>query len=139
MYGWPARIRRSRPSCRRLSRVFPTSALYMNTDHAPLISLYRKARALPGVKKYPDRVRPALRPRRPFAGIREGTGFAPRWRLPQDCPEHTEENVLAHDEAGDRRHDKFKAMFEKASREAGKEQYLIPYFIAAHPGTSTRT
>jgi radical SAM superfamily enzyme YgiQ (UPF0313 family) len=33
-------------------------------------------------------------------------------------------------------YDKFKAMFEKFSAEAGKRQYLIPYFIAAHPGTS---
>jgi radical SAM superfamily enzyme YgiQ (UPF0313 family) len=33
-------------------------------------------------------------------------------------------------------YDRFKQMFEKASKEAGKEQYLIPYFIAAHPGTT---
>jgi radical SAM superfamily enzyme YgiQ (UPF0313 family) len=33
-------------------------------------------------------------------------------------------------------YDRFKAMFEKYSREAGKKQYLIPYFIAAHPGTT---
>jgi radical SAM superfamily enzyme YgiQ (UPF0313 family) len=33
-------------------------------------------------------------------------------------------------------YDRFKAMFDKYSKEAGKEQYLIPYFIAAHPGTT---
>ena len=33
-------------------------------------------------------------------------------------------------------YDRFKKMFDKYSKEAGKEQYLIPYFIAAHPGTS---
>jgi radical SAM superfamily enzyme YgiQ (UPF0313 family) len=33
-------------------------------------------------------------------------------------------------------YDRFKELFERYSREAGKEQYLIPYFIAAHPGTT---
>ena len=33
-------------------------------------------------------------------------------------------------------YDRFKALFDKYSKEAGKEQYLIPYFIAAHPGTT---
>jgi radical SAM superfamily enzyme YgiQ (UPF0313 family) len=33
-------------------------------------------------------------------------------------------------------YDRFKEMFEKYTREAGKKQYLIPYFIAAHPGTT---
>src|SRR5210317_1581683 len=33
-------------------------------------------------------------------------------------------------------YDRFKALFEKFSKKAGKEQYLIPYFIAAHPGTT---
>jgi len=33
-------------------------------------------------------------------------------------------------------YDEFKAMFEKFSAEAGKKQYLIPYFIASHPGTT---
>jgi radical SAM superfamily enzyme YgiQ (UPF0313 family) len=35
-------------------------------------------------------------------------------------------------------YDRFKAMFDKFSKEAGKEQYLIPYFIAAHPGTTDK-
>ena len=33
-------------------------------------------------------------------------------------------------------YDRFKELFDKYSKEAGKEQYLIPYFIAAHPGTT---
>ncbi|NCA15274.1 MAG: DUF3362 domain-containing protein, partial [Proteobacteria bacterium] len=31
---------------------------------------------------------------------------------------------------------RFKELFDRYSKEAGKEQYLIPYFIAAHPGTT---
>ena len=53
------------------------------------------------------------------------------------APEHTEEGPLAHMmKPGMASYDQFKAMFEKFSKEAGKEQYLIPYFIAAHPGTT---
>ena len=33
-------------------------------------------------------------------------------------------------------YDRFKELFDRYSQEAGKEQYLIPYFIAAHPGTT---
>ena len=33
-------------------------------------------------------------------------------------------------------YDRFKELFDRYSEEAGKEQYLIPYFIAAHPGTT---
>ena len=53
------------------------------------------------------------------------------------APEHIEEGPLSKMmKPGIGSYDKFKALFDKYSREAGKEQYLIPYFIAAHPGTS---
>jgi radical SAM superfamily enzyme YgiQ (UPF0313 family) len=53
------------------------------------------------------------------------------------APEHSEENVLNKMmKPGMGAYDEFKAMFEKYSAEVGKKQYLIPYFIAAHPGTT---
>ena len=53
------------------------------------------------------------------------------------APEHTEKNVLSRMmKPGMGSYDRFKAMFDQYSKEAGKEQYLIPYFIAAHPGTT---
>lgn len=53
------------------------------------------------------------------------------------APEHTEDAPLAKMmKPGIGSYDRFKSMFEAASRSAGKKQYLIPYFIAAHPGTS---
>ncbi len=53
------------------------------------------------------------------------------------APEHTEEGPLSKMmKPGMGAYDKFKAMFDKYSREAGKEQYLIPYFISAYPGTT---
>jgi radical SAM superfamily enzyme YgiQ (UPF0313 family) len=52
------------------------------------------------------------------------------------APEHTEEGPLSKMmKPGMGTYDRFKALFDKYSAEAGKEQYLIPYFIAAHPGT----
>ena len=53
------------------------------------------------------------------------------------APEHTENGPLSKMmKPGMGNYDKFKKLFEKFSKEAGKEQYLIPYFIAAHPGTT---
>ena len=53
------------------------------------------------------------------------------------APEHTEQGPLTKMmKPGIGSYDKFKQMFEKFSEEAGKKQFLIPYFIAAHPGTS---
>jgi radical SAM superfamily enzyme YgiQ (UPF0313 family) len=53
------------------------------------------------------------------------------------APEHTEAGPLAKMmKPGMESYHRFREMFERYSREAGKEQYLIPYFIAAHPGTT---
>jgi len=55
------------------------------------------------------------------------------------APEHTESGPLSKMmKPGMGTYDRFKAMFDKYSKEAGKEQYLIPYFIAAHPGTTDK-
>ena len=50
------------------------------------------------------------------------------------APEHTEQGPLTKMmKPGIGSYDKFKQLFEKFSEEAGKKQFLIPYFIAAHP------
>jgi uncharacterized radical SAM protein YgiQ len=123
-------------ACRRPSCVFPGVCPNLNTDHAPLISLYRRARALRGIKK-----------------ILIASGV--RYDLAIESPEYVKELATHHtggylkiapEAIGDGPLSKmmkpgvgtfyrFKELFEKYSREAGKEQYLIPYFIAAHPGT----
>ena len=124
-------------ACRRPSCVYPGICKNLGTDHGPLIRLYRRARALPGIKK-----------------ITIGSGL--RYDLAVASPEYVKELVThhvggylkiapEHTEAGPLSkmlkpgigtYDRFKAMFDKYSKEAGKEQYLIPYFIAAHPGTT---
>ena len=123
-------------ACRRPSCVFPGVCPNLNTDHAPLINLYRRARQLPGVKK-----------------VLIASGV--RYDLAIESPEYVKELATHHTggylkiapeaigegplskmmKPGVGTFYKFKELFDKYSKEAGKEQYLIPYFIAAHPGT----
>ena len=124
-------------ACRKPSCVYPGICSNLNTDHGPLIKLYRRARALRGVKK-----------------ILIGSGL--RYDLAVQSPEYVKELVTHHVggylkiapehteggplskmmKPGIGSYDRFKQMFEQYSAEAGKKQYLIPYFIAAHPGTT---
>ncbi len=123
-------------ACRRLSCVFPGICKNLGTDQDPLIQLYRKARALPGIKRVliASGLRYDLAVRSP-AYIRELATHHVGGYL-KIAPEHTEPGPLAlMMKPGLGAYDRFKTLFDKYSREAGKEQYLIPYFIAAHPGT----
>ncbi|MBP5987197.1 MAG: YgiQ family radical SAM protein [Azonexus sp.] len=124
-------------ACRRLSCVYPDICENMNTDHSKLISLYRKARSLKGVKKVliGSGLRYDLAVRSPEY-IKELVTHHVGGYL-KIAPEHTEEGVLSKMmKPGIGSYDRFKQLFDRFSREAGKEQYLIPYFIAAHPGTT---
>ena len=124
-------------SCRRLSCVYPDICENMNTDHSKLISLYRRTRAIKGVKKIQigSGLRYDLAVRSPEY-IKELVTHHVGGYL-KIAPEHTEEGVLSKMmKPGIGSYDRFKQLFDRFSREAGKEQYLIPYFIAAHPGTT---
>ena len=124
-------------SCRRLSCVYPRICGNLGTDHAPLIRLYRKARSVPGVKRVfiASGLRYDLAVRSPEY-IRELATHHVGGYL-KIAPEHTEAGPLSKMmKPGIESYDRFKALFDRYSREAGKEQYLIPYFIAAHPGTA---
>ncbi len=136
MYRLACKDDRIQTACRRLSCVYPEICENLNTDHAPLIELYRKARALKGVKRIliGSGLRYDLAVRSP-AYVRELVTHHVGGYL-KIAPEHTEPGPLAHMmKPGIGTYDTFKQMFDKFSKEAGKEQYLIPYFIAAHPGT----
>jgi uncharacterized radical SAM protein YgiQ len=137
MYRLACKSREIESACRKPSCVYPGICPNLNTDHTPLINLYRKARAIPGIKK-----------------ILIGSGV--RYDLAVESPEYVKELVQHHvggylkiaPEAigegplakmmkpGVGTYYRFKELFDKFSKEAGKEQYLIPYFIAAHPGTT---
>ena len=137
MYHLTCKDPKIESSCRRLSCVYPDICENMNTDHSKLISLYRRARAIKGVKRITigSGLRYDLAVRSPEY-IKELVTHHVGGYL-KIAPEHTEENVLSKMmKPGIGTYDRFKQLFDRFSREAGKEQYLIPYFIAAHPGTT---
>lgn len=137
MYRLACKDPKIESSCRRLSCVYPGICENLNTDHAPLVQLYRKARAIKGVKKIlvSSGLRYDLAVRSPEY-VKELVTHHVGGYL-KIAPEHIEDGPLRHMmKPGIGSYDAFKAMFEKYSKEAGKEQYLIPYFIAAHPGTT---
>jgi uncharacterized radical SAM protein YgiQ len=137
MYRLACKSKEIESACRRPSCVYPGICPNLNTDHTPLIKLYQRARTLPGIKK-----------------VLIGSGV--RYDLAVESPAYIKELVQHHvggylkiaPEAigegplskmmkpGVGSYYKFKELFEKFSKEVGKEQYLIPYFIAAHPGTT---
>jgi uncharacterized radical SAM protein YgiQ len=137
MYRLHCKSKAIESACRRSSCVYPGVCTNLDTNHAPLIKLYRRARELPGIKK-----------------VLIGSGV--RYDLAVQSPEYVKELVQHHVggylkiapehiadgplskmmKPGIGTYYRFKELFDRYSREAGKEQYLIPYFIAAHPGTT---
>jgi uncharacterized radical SAM protein YgiQ len=137
MYRLACKSREVEAACRRPSCVYPAVCPNLNTNHTPLIHLYRKARELPGIKK-----------------VLIASGV--RYDLAIESPEYVKELAQHHTggylkiapeaigegplskmmKPGVGTYYKFKQLFDRYSQAAGKEQYLIPYFIAAHPGTT---
>src|SRR3954468_6446556 len=137
MYRLACKDKKIEESCRRLSCVYPTICSNLGTDHSKLIRLYRKARAIPGVKKIlvSSGLRYDLAVRSPEYVKELVTHHV--GGLLKIAPEHSETGPLSKMmKPGMGAYHAFKEMFERFSKEAGKEQYLIPYFIAAHPGTT---
>jgi uncharacterized radical SAM protein YgiQ len=137
MYRLACKSPQIEAACRKPSCVYPGICDNLNTDHSSLIELYRKARKLPGIKKIliGSGLRYDLAVRSPEY-VKELVTHHVGGYL-KIAPEHTESGPLSKMmKPGIGSYDKFKEMFERFSKEAGKEQYLIPYFIAAHPGTT---
>jgi uncharacterized radical SAM protein YgiQ len=124
-------------ACRLPSCVYPQICGNLNTNHTPLIKLYRRARALPGIKRVmiASGVRYDLAVQSPEY-VRELVTHHVGGYL-KIAPEHISEGPLSKMmKPGIGTYDRFKELFDRYSKQAGKEQYLIPYFIAAHPGTT---
>ena len=137
MYRLACKDEKIEASCRKPSCVFPGICSNLNTSHKSLIHLYKRARSLPGVKKI--LIASGLRydlAVRSHEYVKELVTHHVGGYL-KIAPEHTEDSVLSKMmKPGMGAYDAFKKLFDKYSKEAGKEQYLIPYFIAAHPGTT---
>ena len=124
-------------ACRKPSCVYPGICQNLNTDHSSLIHMYRRARELKGVKKIliGSGLRYDLAVKSPEY-VKELVQHHVGGYL-KIAPEHTEGGPLSKMmKPGIGSYDKFKQMFDKYSAEVGKKQFLVPYFIAAHPGTS---
>ncbi|WP_372764169.1 YgiQ family radical SAM protein [Litorivivens sp.] len=126
-------------NCRRLSCIYPGICKSLDTDQMPLVDLYRDVRSVDGVKKVliASGLRYDLAVETPEY-VKELVTHHVGGYL-KIAPEHTEDGPLSKMmKPGVGTYDAFKKMFEKYSKEAGKEQFLIPYFIAAHPGTTDK-
>ena len=137
MYRLACKSEKIESSCRRLSCVYPGICSNLDTNHKPLIKLYRRARKLKGIKKIfiASGLRYDLAVQDPEY-VKELVQHHVGGYL-KIAPEHTEQGPLSKMmKPGIGSYNKFKEMFEKFSAQAGKEQYLIPYFISAHPGTT---
>lgn len=137
MYRLACKSREIEALCRKPSCVYPGICGNLNTDHSALIQLYRHARELKGIKKIliASGLRYDLAVTSPEY-VKELVTHHVGGYL-KIAPEHTEEGPLSKMmKPGIGTYDTFKKMFDKYSKEANKEQYLIPYFIAAHPGTT---
>ncbi|MBH2020009.1 MAG: YgiQ family radical SAM protein, partial [Burkholderiales bacterium] len=124
-------------ACRKPSCVYPGICQNLTTDHGPLIKIYKRGRALRGIKKIliGSGLRYDLAVKSPEY-VKELVTHHVGGYL-KIAPEHTEQGPLTKMmKPGIGSYDKFKTLFDKFSLEAGKKQFLIPYFIAAHPGTS---
>ncbi len=137
MYRLGCRSPSIEAACRKPSCVYPGVCQNLTTDHGPLINMYRRGRALKGIKKIliGSGLRYDLAVLSPEY-VKELVTHHVGGYL-KIAPEHTEQGPLTKMmKPGIGSYDKFKTLFEKFTLEAGKKQFLIPYFIAAHPGTS---
>jgi len=135
MYMLNCKSPKIQKTCKRLSCVYPNICQHLKTDHSATTQLYKKARAIPGIKR---------------VAIASGLRYDLALKDPEYieelvthhvggylkiAPEHSEHKTLSKMMKPDiSSYDEFKRLFDQFSRKAGKEQYLIPYFIAAHPG-----
>ena len=135
MYKLNCKSQKIQSTCKRLSCVYPNICKHLKTDHSATTNLYRRARAVPGVKR---------------VAIASGLRYDLALKDPEYieelvthhvggylkiAPEHSEDKTLSKMmKPSISAYDEFKTLFDKFSKKAGKEQYLIPYFIAAHPG-----
>jgi len=139
MYRLACNSRDIEAACRKPSCVFPDICENLGTNHDPLIRLYRRVRNIRGIKKLTigSGLRYDLAVRSP-AYIKELVTHHVGGYL-KIAPEHTESGPLSKMmKPNIDSYNSFKKLFEKYSKEAGKKQYLIPYFIAAHPGTTDK-
>ena len=137
MYRLNCKDKKIEETCRRPSCVYPSICVNLETDHKHTTQLYRKTRELEGVKKVvvASGLRYDLAVKDPEY-VKELVTHHVGGYL-KIAPEHSEDGPLTKMmKPGMGTYYEFKEMFERFSKEADKKQYLIPYFISAHPGAT---
>lgn len=141
MYKLRCKSTEIQSKCRKLSCVHPKVCPHLHTDHTPQVELLAKARKIPSIRKV--HVASGLRYDIALADKKAGQKYlgdliehhvGGHLKV---APEHLDEEVLhLMKKPGLKNFDDFASFFEKKSREIGKEQYLVPYFISGFPGTT---
>jgi len=136
----PACARQARGSaCPDRECLFPTPCPSLNADHSRYLELLRRLRSLPGVKKV--FIRSGLR----FDFILADPGGEFLAELVEHhvsgqlkvAPEHVSDEVLAlMHKPPHRVYLAFKKKFDELNRRFGKKQFLLPYYISSHPGST---
>ena len=119
--------------------LFPQPCPHLEVDHSDYLELLRKLRALPGVKKV--FVRSGFRfdylmadKNRRF--LKELCRYHVSGQL-RTAPEHVSDNVLRHmGKPGVKTYNAFLREFDRVNRELGMNQYVVPYLMSSHPGST---
>ena len=147
MYAMAGRDQSLCQRCKRPSCIHPAICPNLNTDHRPLLQIYKAVDSLPGIKKSfigsgvrydlllheskDERINEAARKYTRELITRHVSG-----RL-KVAPEHTSDAVLRiMRKPPFRLFHEFKSIFDQINRQAGLRQQIIPYFISSHPGCS---
>ncbi len=127
--------------CMNRQCLFPKPCKNLTVDHKDYLKLLRKLRALPGVKK---------------VFVRSGIRFDYLLEDPDDsffrelcqyhvsgqlkvAPEHISDNVLKYmGKPPVAVYDRFKDKYRKINEKIGKKQYLVPYLMSSHPGSTLK-
>jgi uncharacterized radical SAM protein YgiQ len=142
MYQMRCESEKYESKCRRLSCVHPGICEHLKTDHGPLIDLMKRVRQEPGVRHV--HVASGVRTDLVVDGERGQEYLAELTRHHVGgqlsvAPEHVSDETLhLMKKPGIESYDRFTEQFRCASESAGKEQYLVPYFISGHPGSTLK-
>ncbi|MBI3582078.1 MAG: YgiQ family radical SAM protein [Nitrospinae bacterium] len=125
--------------CRKFSCLSPDVCHHLNVNHAPLTKLLKNARNVPGVKKISTGS--GVRYDLALADVKSGQRYL-RELITHHvgghlkvAPEHLDDDVLKlMKKPGFNSFEEFLSIFDRVSKEAGKEQYVVPYFISGFPG-----
>lgn len=127
--------------CTNRQCLFPTPCKNLTVDHKDYLSLLRKLRQLPGVKKV--FIRSGIRfdyllEDKDDRFFRELCQYHVSGQL-KVAPEHISDNVLRYmGKPPVEVYDRFKEKYRKINEQIGKKQYLVPYLMSSHPGSTLK-